>query len=170
MSRRITYTRQSAVAWFAVAASVVASPVAAQTASELVGTWSLVSSVTERDGVRTDQFGTGAKGMLVLDGAGHFMLTIIGPDLPKFGSNNRAGGTADENRAVVSKSIAMIGDYSVGALDKTLTFTVDSATFPNWNGTEQKRLLAPVEGDVLKYVTPTASSGGVGTVTWRRVK
>lgn len=170
MARRITYTRLSAVAWLALAVSVLSSPVAAQSASEIVGTWSLVSSVTERDGVRTDQFGTGAKGMLVLDGAGHFMLTIIGPDLPKFSSNNRATGTPDENKAVVSKSIAMIGDYSVNASDKTLTFKVDSATFPNWNGTEQKRLLSPLEGDVLKYVTPTASSGGVGTVTWRRVK
>lgn len=170
MTRRITYKRLSAVAWPALAVAVLSSPVAAQSASEIVGTWSLVASVTERDGVRTDQFGTGAKGMLILDGTGHFMLTIIGPDLPKFSSNNRASGTPDENKAVVSKSIAMIGDYSVDASDKTLTFKVDSATFPNWNGTEQKRLLSPIDGDVLKYVTPTASSGGVGTVTWRRVK
>ena len=62
----------------------------AQSASDVVGTWSLVSSVTEKDGTRTDQFGAGAKGMLTLDADGHFMLTIIGPDLPKFASNNRA--------------------------------------------------------------------------------
>ena len=103
-------------------------------------------------------------------GSGHFMLTIIGPDPPKFASNNRAGGTPEENKAIVSKSIAMLGDYSVSASDKTLTFKVDSATFPNWNGTEQKRLLSPMETGVLKYVTPDASSGGVGTVTWTRVK
>jgi hypothetical protein len=42
--------------------------------------------------------------------------------------------------------------------------------FPNWNGTEQKRLLSPIANDELKYITPTASSGGVGTVTWKRVK
>jgi hypothetical protein len=85
--------------------------------------------------------------MLVLDAAGHFMLTIIGPDLPKLTSSNRAAGTPDENKAVVSKSIAMIGDYSVGgASDKTLIFKVDSDTFPNWNGTEQRRLLSPLKG------------------------
>jgi Lipocalin-like domain len=106
MARRITCTRSSAVAWLALAVSVLSPPVAAQSASEIVGTWSLVSSVTERDGVRTDQFGAGAKGMLVLDGAGHFMLTIIGPDLPKFSSNNRAAGTPDENKAVVSRRSA----------------------------------------------------------------
>lgn len=142
----------------------------AQNASDLVGTWTLVSSVTERDGTRTDQFGTGAKGMMTLDADGHFMLTIIGPDLPQFTSNNRAGGTPEENKAVVSKSIAMIGTYLVNSVDKTLTFKVDSATFPNWNGTEQKRLLASSNKDELKYITPAASSGGVATVIWRRAK
>ena len=142
----------------------------AQSASDIVGTWTLVSSVTERDGTRTDQFGVGAKGMLTLDADGHFMLTILGPDLPKFASNNRAGGTAEENMAVVSKSIALIGTYSVNSADKTLVFKVDGATFPNWNGTEQKRLLATGNKDELKYVTPNASSGGVGTVTWKRAR
>jgi hypothetical protein len=146
------------------------STASAQSARDVVGTWTLVSSVTERDGVSTDQFGSGAKGMLTLDADGHFMLTIIGPDLPRFISNNRALGTPEENKAVMSKSIAMIGTYSVESGEKTLTFKVDSATFPNWNGTEQKRLLASSNKDELKYVTPSASSGGIGTVTWRRAK
>jgi hypothetical protein len=140
----------------------------AQSTSDLVGTWTLVSSVTEKNGARTEQFGPGAKGMLSLDGRGHFMLTIIGPDLPKFASNNRADGTPEENKAVISKSIAMIGTYAVE--QKTLTFKVETATFPNWNATEQRRNLVAVSTDELKYVTPTASSGGVGTVTWKRLQ
>ncbi|MEP6965327.1 MAG: lipocalin-like domain-containing protein [Polaromonas sp.] len=140
----------------------------AQGTSDVVGTWTLVSSVTERDGMKTDQFGSGAKGMLSLDSGGHFMLTILGPELPRFASNNRAHGTPEENKEVVSKSIAMIGTYSVDPAQKTLTFKVDSATFPNWNGTEQKRLLSLGNRDELRYVTPTASSGGVGTVVWKR--
>src|ERR1700682_630657 len=54
----------------------------AQSVSDVAGTWVLVSSITEKDGVKTDQFGAGAKGTLSLDTNGHFMLTIIGPDLP----------------------------------------------------------------------------------------
>jgi|SRR6185369_7346800 len=163
--------RFAAVAvWVVQAAVFLPSPASAQSANDVVGTWTLVSSVTEKDGVKTDQFGAGAKGMMVLDARGHFTLTIIGPDLPKFSLNSRTAGTPEENRAVVSKSIAMIGDYSVNTSDRTLTFKVESATFPNWNGTEQKRLLSPIDSDVLKYITPNASSGGVGTVTWKRVK
>jgi hypothetical protein len=146
------------------------SPASAQSARDVVGTWTLVSSVTEKDGARTDQFGSGARGMMTLDADGRFMLTIIGADLPKFAANNRAGGTPEENRAVMSKSIAMIGTYSIDPTEKTLTFKVDSATFPNWNGTEQKRLLSDSNKDELKYITPTASSGGVGTVTWKRAR
>jgi hypothetical protein len=155
----------SLVALLAILACPAAS---AQSAADVVGTWSLVSSVTEKDGVKTDQFGAGARGSLVLDAGGHFMLTIIGPGLPRFASNNRADGTAEENKAVMSRSIAMIGTYVVHPEDKTLVFKVDSSTFPNWNGTEQKRLLASTSHGELKYVTPTASSGGVGTVTWKR--
>jgi len=66
----------------------------AQTVANVVGTWTLVSSVIDRDGTKTDQFDSGAKGMLVLDANGRFMLTIIGADLPKFASNNRASGTS----------------------------------------------------------------------------
>lgn len=152
------------------AAMLAWSTALAQSANEVVGTWTLVSSVTEKDGTRTDQFGSGAKGMMTLDADGHFMLTIIGPDLPKFVSNNRATGTSEEAMAVVSKSIAMIGTYSVNSSDKTLTFKVDSATFPNWNATDQKRLLVSGNTNELKYITPTASSGGVATVTWKRAK
>lgn len=159
------------VAAFVFQLVLLASSVAlAQTASDVVGTWTLVSSVIERDGAKTDQFGSGAKGMLVFDANGRFMLTIIGSDLPRFASNNRAGGTPEENKAVVSKSIAMIGVYSVDSAAKTLTFRVENATFPNWDGTEQKRLLSAADSDELKYITPTASSGGVATVTWKRAK
>jgi hypothetical protein len=170
MVRRILFRIATVAALVVPATAFLSSSASAQSASDLVGTWTLVSSVTEKDGTKTDQFGPGAKGMMVFDANGHFILTIIGADLPKFGSNYRTGGTPEENKAVVSKSIAMIGDYSVNGSDKTLTFKVESATFPNWNGTEQKRLLSPIDGDVLKYITPTASSGGVGMVTWKRLK
>jgi hypothetical protein len=160
----------AATALLAQVVTLSSSSASAQNPTDIVGTWVLVSSTTEKDGTRTDQFGAGARGMMTLDANGHFMLTIIGPDLPKFVSNNRAAGTPDENKAVISKSIAMLGTYSVNASEKTLTFKVESATFPNWNGTEQKRLISSSTKDELKYITPTASSGGVGTVIWKRAE
>lgn len=158
-----TFVAACLAAWTAACASA---PL--ESAGAVTGTWTLVSSVTEKDGKKSDQFGTGAKGMMSLDAQGHFMLTIIGPDLPKFEFGNRARATPEESRLVVAGSIAMIGTYSMDVTNKTLTFHVETATFPNWNGTTQNRLIATADGDELKYVTPTASSGGVGTVTWKR--
>jgi hypothetical protein len=141
----------------------------AQSANNVVGTWSLVSAISEQDGKKSDTFGPGAKGMLSLDAGGRYMIAIIGADLPKFASNNRATGTADENKAVVGKSIAHFGTYSINEADKTITFKMESVTFPNWNGTEQKRSLT-VSGDELKYLVPAASAGGTATVIWKRAK
>lgn len=143
---------------------------AAQSAKDLEGTWRLVSSVVERDGNRADQFGPNPRGMMTLDAGGRFMLTIIGAGLPKFASNNRATGTAEENKAVIAKSIALFGSYAMNPAEKAIILKIDSATFPNWNGAEQKRMIATLNGDELKYVTPSASGGGVGTVTWKRAK
>jgi hypothetical protein len=168
--RRTVIKIVALAAWASLAAAWPSAITLAQSAPDLAGTWTLVSSVTEKNGTTTEQFGHGAKGMLSLDGGGHFMLTIIGPNLPRFASNNRAGGTPEETKAVVGNSIAMIGTYSVNPGDNTLVFRVESSTFPNWNGTEQRRTLVTADRDQLKYITATASSGGIGTVIWKRAQ
>ncbi len=159
-----------AVVWLAPVAALPQSTASAQSSDDLVGRWQFVSSVTEKDGARIDQFGAGATGMMCLDRDGHFMLTIIGADLPKFASNTRTGGTAEENKAVMSKTIAMIGTYVVSRKDNLLTFSIESATFPNWIGTEQKRSILAASDTELKYTVPITSTGGVGTVTWKRAR
>ena len=154
----------------AFAALIISGPSRGESASELVGTWTLVSSIMEKDGKKTDQFGPGAHGTMSLDANGRFMLTIIGADLPKFAANNRAAGSPEENRAVVARSIAMLGKYSANLGEKTLTFSVETATFPNWDGTQQKRSIVTLTGNELKYLTAQASGGGTATVTWHRAK
>ena len=47
----------------------------AQTARDLVGTWTLVSVVTERDGRKFDTYGPNAKGLLVFDATGRYSKT-----------------------------------------------------------------------------------------------
>jgi hypothetical protein len=46
-----------------------------------------------------------------------------------------------------------------------------SSTFPNWAGSDQKRINLAITGDELKYVHPTPSGGGpAAPVAWKRVK
>ena len=49
----------------ATAVTVLSLSAWAQTPEDLRGTWTLVSSVTDKDGNKTEQFGHGAKGLMV---------------------------------------------------------------------------------------------------------
>jgi hypothetical protein len=97
------------------------------------------------------------------------------PDLPKYLSNNRTQGSPAEYRITVEGSLSHFGTYSVSGND--LIFHVEASTFPNWNGTDQKRINLSVTGDELKY-NNLAPSGGyqylvpasAPFVVWRRVK
>ncbi|WP_050419294.1 lipocalin-like domain-containing protein [Bradyrhizobium tropiciagri] len=96
-------------------------------AKNLIGTWTLVSVVTERDGKKSDAYGPNAKGSLVFDANGRYSIIFIAADLPKFASGNRCMGTADENEAVVAGSLAHFGTYVVDEADRSFTFQVERA-------------------------------------------
>ena len=139
----------------------------AQTAKDLVGSWTLVSAVTEREGVKSDIFGLTAKGALVFDARGRYTITFISPELPKFAANNRAAGSPEENKAVVVGSLAHFGTYTVDEADKSFTFHIQYSTYPNWSSTAQRRAFS-IAGNELTYTDPNASAGGRATVIWRR--
>jgi hypothetical protein len=149
--------------------ALVAGGASAQTANDFVGTWTLVSSVTEQGGNKTDTFGPNPKGMLMVDANGRYAIVFSRADLPKVASNNRTTATAEENKAIVGGSLAHFGTIAVNAANKTFTFRIETATFPNWNGAEQNRPFT-ISGDQLRYTTPAASGGGTATLVWRRVK
>ena len=136
---------------------------------DLVGTWTLVSVVTERDGRKFDTYGPNAKGQLVFDAIGRYSIIFISGGLPKFASGNRSSGTADENKAVVAGSLAHFGTYVVDEADKSFTFQVERATFPNWDGKNTKRSFG-VRGDELHFTDPHASGGGVATAIFESAK
>jgi hypothetical protein len=132
----------------------------AQSAKDLVGTWTPVS---------VEAFGPDPKGLLIFEANGRFSLQLMRAELPKFASNKRNTGTADENKAVVSGSISYYGIYSMSGTE--LTFHVEGCTFPNWTQTDQKRTNVSITGDELKYTNPAPSVGGSPAVlVWRRAK
>ncbi len=142
---------------------------AGQAAKELVGAWTLVSVTVEQGGKKVGPFGPNPNGSLMLDGNGHFSIVAVRPGLPKFASNNRVAGTAEENTAAVRGSLAYFGTYSVSEADRIISMHIEGSTFPNWNGTEQKRLFT-LAGDQLTLTNPTGSAGGTTQIAWRRAK
>jgi hypothetical protein len=155
-----------------IAAPVLAAPTiaAGQTAKSLAGTYSGVSFVsTDAAGKTSPTFGENARAMMVLTPEGRYSLIVMRASLPKFAGNSRVKGTPEEHKAVVEGSIAHFGRYTVDENDKSITFHVESSTFPNWDGQPQKRPFT-LQGDELSYKVPSASAGGSAVATWKRMK
>jgi Lipocalin-like domain len=138
---------------------------------ELVGAWTLVSITVNQGGQKKiEPFGPAPKGSLIFESNSRFSIAVTRSDLPKLGSNSRVSGTAEENAAIVQGTIAYFGTYSVSAEDHLVTIHVEGSTFPNWVGTDQKRLFTII-GDELRYTDSNRSSGeGTALVVWKRVK
>ncbi len=137
---------------------------------QLIGSWMIVSATTTRpDGTKVDTFGPDPKGLQIFERGGRTSAIIVGSNLPKFASNNRATGTADENKAVIQRSVAFFGPYTFNKADQSITFQVEGSTFPNWEGTTQKRFIA-ISGNDLTITIPAGSAGGTGESRWKRVK
>ena len=100
------------------------------------------------------ELGENPKGLLIFDGNGRYSSTLIRSDIPKYASNNRLNTTPAEDRATVQGSIATVGTYTINEGDRSYTIQVDGSTYPNWNGTAQKRTVASVSADELKSTTP----------------
>ena len=141
----------------------------AQTATDLVGAWTLVSITREQDGKKTDYFGPNPQGQAIFEQNGRFSIMFIRSDVPKLASNNREAGTPEENKAAVQGGIAYFGTYSVSETDKVITYHLEGSTFPNWRGADQKRVLK-LSGDELTLTNPRSSTAGNATSVWKRAK
>ena len=169
MNRRNTLAAISA-SLLLLSLAMPAGDAAAQGAKSIVGSWALVSTDNvDASGKRTPIFGPNPRASLIFTSNGRYSLYISRASLPKFAAGNREKGTADENKAVVGGVISHIGRYTVDEKDKTFTFHVESSTYPNWDGTAQKRPFT-VSGDELKYTNAAASGGGRADLVWKRIK
>ena len=140
----------------------------AQTAQDIVGTWTLVSATAEQGGAKVETFGPNPIGTLMFGNDGRYALVFLRRDLPKVASNNRASQTAEEGKANAQGSIGHFGTYRVDATDKSFVLRIEGSTFANWTGAEQRRPFS-LSGDELTYTSP-GSTGIPAKVVMRRVK
>jgi len=149
-----------------LAGDAIAAPKGKINKNQLVGDWTLMSVNAPNNAIQSHP----GDGYLVFERNGRFSFAILSSDVPKFASNNRNTGTADENKAVVQGNISYFGTYSVNEADGTVTFHIERCSFPNWNRTDQKRLVTSLTAQEFKYTNPSASVGGTAELSWKRVK
>jgi Lipocalin-like domain len=145
----------------AAAVTALAGNVAAQTTKSVAGAYSPVT---------VEAYGEKPRGQMILTPGGRYSIVLSRAEMPRIASGSRTKATAEENKAVVDGSIAHSGRYTIDDGGRAITFHIETSTFPNWNGTTQKRPLS-VKGDLLVYTVATPSAGGAPSdVTWRRMK
>jgi len=89
---------------FALTVAIASHSIAQQ--QQLIGTWLLVSEITEfPDGKRLEGFGGNQKGILIFDRTGHYSSQLTGASRIKFAST-RLQGTPEENKGVSAGSLA----------------------------------------------------------------
>lgn len=137
--------------------------------STLAGTWTLAAAdVLHPDGTRTSDFGTAPKGVLLIDKQGHYSLQIFRADRPRFSSGDKAKGSDAEYKAAVMGSSTHFGTVSMDSARGELVFHIDGASFPNWEGQQQRRQYE-LKGNMLSYRVPPRPNGDVPISVWQRV-
>jgi len=147
---------------------------AAQTSlkAQIVGTWDfVVAEITAADGKKSFPFGETPKGVLIFTPDGRFSQIHVASDVPKIASGNRLTGTAEENAAILHRSLALFGSYTVDEEKKTVTFHIVSSTFPNWQGEAQTRTIDKLTADEFVNTNPNVAGGrGRASNYYKRVK
>jgi hypothetical protein len=138
----------------------------------LVGTWEfVVAEVTAPDGKKSFPFGETPTGLLIFTPDGRFAQIHVAREVPRIASNNRLTGTAEEYAAIMRGSLAAFGAYTVDEEKKTVTYRIVSATFPNWQGEAQTRVIDALTAEEFRNTNPNVAGGrGAATNVYRRVK
>lgn len=140
--------------------------------TELLGSWTLVSVENiNSDGTKNLPYDVNPRGILFFDEKGNYAIEIYKNERPKIISGDKNKCTPEENAAIVQGSNAHFGVYEIDENQKVITFKIKTASFPNWEGTTQKRSYTYMDNK-LKYVVTNTTQGGksvTAEVVWKKL-
>ena len=156
----------------ALSASAAASQPTTSLRDGIVGSWNfVVAEVTAPDGKKSFPFGETPKGVLIFTADGHFAQIHVAGDVPKIASNNRLTGTPEEYAEIMRRSLSVFGTYAVDEANRTVTYNIVSASFPNWEGEAQTRNIDKLTTEEFVNTNPNVGGGrGSASNFYRRGK
>ena len=116
------------------ASFVTAGSAQAEPPNKVLGTWRMVSAQIDPDGKNLPAYGPMPNSLLVFTADMHFVEVLTDATVPKFASNERGHGTAEEDQAAMAGSIGFFGTYTVDGNGDLSGNRVEGSTFPNWIG------------------------------------
>lgn len=155
---------------FAILAGLAARDArAASPESPLRGTWELVAADRRLPGgEQVRDYGKSPLGRLIVDAQGRYSLQIFKSERLRFASADKARGSADEYASAALGSSTHYGTITVDAEHHTLTFRIEGASFPNWEGTTQQREYT-LDSGVLTYRVPPRPDGAIPISVWKKL-
>ena len=141
-------------------------------APSVVGTWKLVSYVTETpDGKRTYPLGENVSGLAIYSADGYVSIQFMRNDRPRFASGDAWRGTLEEERAAFEGFFSYAGRYTIDAARSTVTHHIEVTAAPNYAGVDLQRTFS-FSGNRLTLKTPQRQLAGqtsASTLIWERV-
>ena len=102
----------------------------------------------------------------MVDAAGRYSVQIYQSERPRFASGKKDAGTAGEYQAAILGCSTHFGTIAVDG--QVMTVRLERSSFPNQEGTEQRRTFE-LRGDELSYRVPPRPDGAVPVSVWRRL-
>jgi hypothetical protein len=140
--------------------------------NSFLGSWKLVSVENiNPDNTKTYPYGTDPKGILFFDEKGNYAIQIYKNERLKVASGDKNKATPEENISIVQGSNSHFGQYEIDETRKIITFKIKTASFPNWENTEQKRSFT-FNNDKIQYEVSNTTQGGKlvkALVVWKKL-
>lgn len=134
----------------------------------LAGVWTLeAADVQHPHGRRLRDYGEAPMGRLMIAPDGRYALQIFKSERATFAANDKGSGTDAEFKSAVMGSSTHYGTITIE--ENMLVFRIEASSFPNWQGTTQRRSFE-LKSDELSYMVPARAGGGIPISVWRRVK
>jgi len=152
--------------------SLAASLASGQAPGKFVGVWKLISFEQRTTaGEVSHPMGQKPVGRLTYDASGHMSAQLMLPDRPKFEAPSKVRGSAEQKIAAFDGYTAYYGTYTVDEAHRTVIHHVEASLYPNWVGTEQRRLFEFSDGKlILRAVNGAGGPGTESRLVWERVK
>jgi hypothetical protein len=142
---------------------------------QLVGTWKVASATMQiGEEKKPVPLGTDIIGFIMYNPDGYMCFTAMSASRPKFGSGDRAGGTAEQRAAAFESYRSTCGRYEVvNEQDRIISHSFEVSLTPDFTGQIEKRFVKELSGDKLILETiPHILKGQkvTGVWTYQRVK
>jgi lipocalin-like protein len=160
---KIQYFSLLALLWLASLMAPAQSP-------SIVGTWALTAAdKLLPDGTRVSDYGANPHGLIIFTADGYYSVQIYRADRLKFSVGDKLKGTPEEYKDVSLGMSAHFGRYTLDPAKGAISFQIDRASFPNWDGATQVRSYE-LKGDELSWKVPPRPDGSIPITVLRRVR